>query len=179
MELDLGGPIDDFSAVECQQPSRLGEPPFEADQGADSPDGSIDDRVKGLEIVAYLFFPGIQNVIGGGGALGGKDSALSVLVNDLPVRVDNKGGVEEPVLDNVGFERFGLGHDVNAPFLGHLGQAVGFLTGNSDGNFLASLHVVHAAVLIIKSLQSSFGEDDQLGGIEHIPHVETTLNLGE
>jgi hypothetical protein len=39
--------------------------------------------------------------------------------------------------------------------------------------------VVHAAVLIIKSLQSAFGEDDQLGGVEYIPHVEATLNLGE
>jgi hypothetical protein len=38
--------------------------------------------------------------------------------------------------------------------------------------------VIHPAVLVVKPLKGTFGEDHQLGGIKHVTHVKATLDLG-
>jgi len=152
MQLHLAGSIDNLSAVEGQKPSRLRKSPLEANQRTDSPNGRIHDRIKGLEIIPHLLFPNIQDIIRCGGSLGGKDSTLSMLVNDLSVGIDDKTSVKEAVLDDLRLDGLGLGDDIHPPLACLFSQHIGFRAGYGDGDVPADFDMVESGMLIVETL---------------------------
>ena len=66
----------------------------------------------------------------GNASLGGVGKTpFAMLVDDVSFRIDDEGGIEEAVLDDIRLEDLGLSDQIHLPLLGNFGQSLGFLSG--------------------------------------------------